>query len=106
MSKSYEDIVLGYLKNYREVGVEVKNILRRLDPDVEVYVFGSVVRGRYTASSDIDILVVTDDLERKYEMMVEVYKRVEAPIELHIITREKFNGWYRRFIPSDEVVEI
>ena len=106
MAKRYEDIILEYLKDYRKVGFEVKNILRRFDPDVEVYVFGSVIRGRYTASSDIDILVVTSDLAKKYEMMVEVYRRVEAPIELHITTREKFYGWYRRFIPADEIVEI
>lgn len=32
---------------------------------------------RYTASSDIDILVVVEDIGIKYEMMVKVYGEVE-----------------------------
>jgi len=74
------------LENYREVAEEVKRIVLELDPQAEVYVFGSVVRGLYTASSDIDILVITRNIDKKYEIMVEVYKRVEAPVELHIVT--------------------
>nr|BAJ49406.1 DNA polymerase beta domain protein region [Candidatus Caldarchaeum subterraneum] len=106
MSRSYEERLLEYMRRYREVGAEVKRILRKIDPDVRVFVFGSVVRGRYTAASDIDILVVTDDLSKKYEMMVEVYRSVEAPVELHITTPQKYRSWYSRFIPLDELVEI
>lgn len=106
LSRNYEARLLEYLRRYREVGAEVKRILKKFDPDVRVFVFGSVVRGRYTAASDIDILVVTDNLSRKYEMMVEVYKQLEAPIQLHITTPEKYRSWYSRFIPVDELVEI
>jgi predicted nucleotidyltransferase len=52
----------------------VKDIVLKLDPKAKVYVFGSVVRGDYTASSDIDILVVTSDIKLKYELMVAVYR--------------------------------
>ena len=106
MSRSYERRLLEYLRHYREVGSEVKRILKKFDPNVKVYVFGSVVRGRFTAASDIDILVVTNELSKKYEMMVEVYKEVEAPVEIHITTPEKYQSWYRKFIPSGEIVEI
>jgi predicted nucleotidyltransferase len=43
-----------------------------------------------TASSDIDVLVVTQRLEHKYEMMVAVYQRLDAPIELHVMDRKMF----------------
>lgn len=106
MSRSYEDSVLDLLRNYMEVAREVKRIVRSVDPDARVFVFGSVVRGRYTAASDIDILVVTDRDEEKYRIMVEVYKRVEAPVELHVTTPERFASWYMRFISPEELVEV
>jgi predicted nucleotidyltransferase len=39
---------------------DVKEQVLKLFPGAEVYLFGSVARGRYTAASDIDVLVVTD----------------------------------------------
>ncbi|MEM4969643.1 MAG: nucleotidyltransferase domain-containing protein [Sulfolobales archaeon] len=86
----YEDRVLRYLENYMEVARRAKEIIMEIDPEAEVYVFGSVVRGRYTAASDTDILVITRRIELKYLIMVEVYRRLEAPIELHITTPEIF----------------
>jgi len=106
MSRSYENTILEYLRNYMKVASEVKEIIKGIDSNAKVYVFGSVVKGRYTATSDIDILVVTERIEEKYRMMVEVYKRIKAPVELHITTPKKFASWYRRFIKSEEIVEV
>ncbi|MEM1611069.1 MAG: nucleotidyltransferase domain-containing protein [Sulfolobales archaeon] len=106
MSSGYEDRVLRYLKNYMEVARRAKEIIMEIDPEAEVYVFGSVVRGRYTAASDIDILVITRRIELKYLIMVEVYRRLEAPIELHVTTPEIFERWYRRFIAPEEMIKI
>lgn len=106
MSKPYELRALDYLKNYRDVAARVKEIVRAIDPKARVFVFGSTIRGRYTASSDIDILVLVEDISRKYEIMVEVYREVEAPVELHITSRELFEKWYRRFIDPNEIIEI
>jgi len=64
---------LEYLKNYRVVAERVKEIMRLLDPSAKIYVFGSVVRGLYTASSDVDILIITEKMNLKYDIMVAVY---------------------------------
>ena len=93
------------LKEYIAIARRVKDIIVRYDPKAKVYMFGSVVKGRHTAASDIDILVVTERVDLKYDMMVEVYRSLDAPIELHITTRDKFEGWYRRFI-DEEFIEI
>lgn len=90
----------------REIAEEVKAIVKEFDPHAEVYVFGSAVRGELTAASDIDILVVTERVDRKYEMMVSVYKRVNAPVELHVTTRETYRRWYARFIGREELVKV
>lgn len=106
MSKNYEDEILEYFKSYKEVGKKVKEIIKNLDSDAKILIFGSVVRGKYTASSDIDILVVTNKVEYKDRMRVEVYRQVKAPIELHITTPEKYRDWYLKFIEKDELYEI
>ena len=104
--ESCEDSALEQFRDYMGVAREVKDIVKRVDPNARVYVFGSVVRGRYTASSDIDILVVMERIEDRHRVMTEVYKRVKAPIELHITTSEKLSSWYKRFIEPGEMVEI
>lgn len=106
MSKPYELRVLEYLKNFKEVAEKVKEIARTIDPKIKVFVFGSVIRGRYTALSDIDILIIVESLNKKYDIMAEVYKEIEAPIELHVITKELFEKWYKKFIDQNEMIEI
>ncbi len=106
MSRQYEQKVLSYLRNFREVAKLVKEIVKKFDPEVRVYVFGSVVTQRFTGASDIDILVITKNIDRKYDMMVEVYRSTDAPVELHIVTPKLFEKWYRRFINDKELIEI
>ncbi len=53
MSRSYEDTLLEYLQNYMKIARKVKEIVKKVDPNARVYVFGSVVKGKYTAASDI-----------------------------------------------------
>jgi len=106
LSREYERELLNYLKNYMEVAREVKGILKTIDPQVKVYVFGSVVRGKFTAASDIDILAVTEAIEKKKEMIVEVYKKMKAPVELHVTSPNKFETWYMKFINANEIVEV
>ncbi|MEM2122637.1 MAG: nucleotidyltransferase domain-containing protein [Candidatus Bathyarchaeia archaeon] len=93
-------------KGYLAVAERVKAIVHGIDPSARVYLFGSTVRGEATAMSDIDILVVTEMVRRKYDIMVKVYKALKGPLELHIVDKAMFDGWYRRFIPREELVEV
>ena len=61
-------------------------------PDAEVYVFGSVVEGRYTAASDIDLLVVTKHAPKRLREKIDVILWLEDElglppgiIDLHIV---------------------
>lgn len=96
----YEHLVEDAMKR-REVFENLASYLRRLksivlkvDPKAEVYLFGSVVEGGYTYSSDIDILIVTkkDRLEI-LEMLVK--EEFTGFFELHIRKPEEA-AWYRR----------
>lgn len=106
MSSGYENKILDYLRNYRHVARKVKEIVSSIDPEARVFVFGSVVKGEYTASSDIDILIVSEKQDLKYDIMVRVYKEVEAPVELHVVSPEQFSSWYLRFIEENEMQEV
>ncbi len=105
MSSEYEVRVLQYLRDYMRVAKHVKEVVKRVDPEARVFVFGSAVTGKYTGASDIDILVITKELRRKYDIMVEVYRSTEAPVELHVVTEEQFLRWYKRFV-GDSIVEV
>jgi len=106
LSRAYNHSPVHYFKNYLEVAKRVKNIVHRFDPSAKVYVFGSVVKGEYTALSDIDILVVTSKLKLKYDIIVAVYSEVNAPVELHVTTPAVFEKWYLKFIEPEEIIEV
>jgi len=53
--------------------------VRKIDPSAEVYLFGSTATGKYTGASDIDILVITNNMNKKHDTMIEVYKSTKPP---------------------------
>jgi len=73
-----------------------------LGDKVKVVVFGSVVRGDYTPLSDLDILVISKkaDKVRYGEVMERVEEKVGELIgvEVHLVTPEIFERWYKKFI--------
>ena len=47
-------------KNLDKYLLMIKSVVRSIDPNAEVYLFGSVAENRHTLSSDIDVLVITN----------------------------------------------
>jgi len=73
----------------------IKETARKLDPDAETYLFGSVVENEYTYSSDIDVLIVTK-LEPA-RMNLELWKAgIKEPFEVHVQPPEKVDSYRRR----------
>ncbi len=98
---------LNHLRNYVSIAKKVKEVIRTYWPKAKVYVFGSVLGGRYTAASDIDILVVLNEKPNPKEVVevkATIYMEFDAPIQLHVVTEEELESWYKRFI--DEMVEV
>lgn len=68
-----------------------------LGDDVEVYVFGSAPRGEAIAASDVDILIVKEDVppekSNKLEIKLEIERKAGLPkthpFEIHIVDREE-----------------
>ena len=96
---------LAVLKNYMTYAKRAKEIALKYDPSAKVLVFGSVVRGDYTAASDIDLLVISDKEELRYEIEAGIREGVpEAPLEVHFATPQQYMTWYSKFI--DVFVEV
>jgi predicted nucleotidyltransferase len=96
---------LEALRRCREVAERAKEAAKRVAKDARVYVFGSVLTGRYTAASDIDILIVADiGRDVADRLKAEIYRSVDAPVEVHVATPEQFERWYRRFVDRLEEV--
>jgi predicted nucleotidyltransferase len=89
------------MSRFKEFLSDVKEFVKGFTPNAEVYLFGSYAEGRAVASSDIDILVIVDegDRARAEEVKVGVKRKyIDYPIEIHVITKEEFDRWYKRFI--------
>lgn len=93
----------------REVLLSVKGEVRSIAPTAEVYLFGSVAKGEFTAASDVDILVVLESFEEVnvYALKARIKSKYRSyPIELHVTDRSTFERWYRRFIKPEELREV
>jgi len=80
------------LKHYLRI---ILDSIRELDNLAEIYLFGSVVEGTYTYSSDIDVLVITNS--KPEEVISTLWsKGVETPFEIHVINKNVLNRYEKR----------
>ncbi|BCU67662.1 DNA polymerase subunit beta [Sulfolobales archaeon HS-7] len=82
---------------------KIKELVKLLDPEAEVYIFGSVAKGNYRPDSDIDVLVISDtlgiDLKSKVRTVEIVMEAINNRVfEIHVITRNEYEQWYKKFI--------
>ena len=92
----------------------VARVARRLYPGARVYLIGSVAEGTFTATSDLDILVVLprdpgprERLEAKMRIMLAAFDEglpLHYPVDLHVVGPEgfeRYKRYARRMIPLD-----
>jgi len=61
----------------------IKRKVQKIDPNAEIYIFGSVPEKNYTYSSDIDVLIVSKKDPDKIRL--ELWQSgIREPFELHI----------------------
>ncbi|MEM2031143.1 MAG: nucleotidyltransferase domain-containing protein [Archaeoglobaceae archaeon] len=97
-AKEYFENFIYYAEKIKKAAIEVLG-------NAEVFVFGSVVKGKATMASDIDLMIVSNQCPRliteRAKKIVEILKKAEidlfAPFEIHLINEREFE-WYRKFI--------
>ena len=75
-----------------------------LTKNAEVYLFGSFLkRKKFTASSDIDILVLIKDLEHseRAKVLTGIKRAIDFnPLfQIHLVNESEYR-WYKRFVKS------
>jgi predicted nucleotidyltransferase len=65
-SKEYAE----HIKKYKEVGKKIKDFVLSIYPESKIYIFGSIIEGKATLASDIDILIVVNKIskEERYKL--------------------------------------
>ncbi len=89
---------------------EVKKLAEKFFKNVKVLIFGSVVRNNYRPDSDIDILIISPEVPEgvfnQAEIKVKIKEKfLDAPFELHLVTPEQYETWYKGFI-KDDYIEV
>ena len=92
-----------YFKNHLRWAEEIKKEAQRNLKKVKVYLFGSAVKGKLGPGSDIDILIISEELRnpRKRSWVREkILEKIgrPSPFELHLITPLEYRNWYQKFI--------
>ena len=96
------ELILKYAAKRREVFenlneylAKIKKVVKNIDPQAEIYLFGSVAEGNYILSSDIDILIITDKPREK--ILTELWRNgINDPFEIHIYTVEYLELFKKR----------
>ena len=92
-----------YFRDFIKYAEKVKEIVKQRDPDARIMLFGSAVKGKLRPDSDVDLLIITDiaeKLDERIKLRMEIVKILGegSPFEIHIITDEEYENWYRKFI--------
>ena len=88
----YRAKIFENLPKYLRIIVDV---VKELDEEAEVYLFGSVAENRHTLSSDIDVLVLTS--RSPGEVLAKLWERgIKDPFEIHVVNKKMFEMYRRR----------
>jgi predicted nucleotidyltransferase len=90
----------------REYLEEIKNILTRQVPDCEARLFGSRVKGKARAYSDIDIILVSDaKLDwRVIERLKDAFSASRLPFMVDVLDWQTLSEEFKKALGADFVV--
>ncbi|UXD21296.1 DNA polymerase III subunit beta [Ignicoccus pacificus DSM 13166] len=105
---------LRELMRWKEVAKKIAEAAKEVLGDTEVYVVGGIAEGRFTAASDLDILIVSDKVpstSKKIWLKVEIREKafqkgvpLDYPLNLHMYNKKDFKEvkeYYKKMIRVD-----
>lgn len=96
-----------YFENYKFYCQKIKREAKEILGEVEVLVFGSIVRGKFSPNSDIDILIISKNLSENQEERAKIRTEIKSkispfsPFQIHLATPKEYQNWYQKFIKGD-----
>ncbi|MGQ9469690.1 MAG: nucleotidyltransferase domain-containing protein [Nitrososphaerales archaeon] len=88
---------LEIIKNWKEYLKRITWAAKKFLEDCEVYAFGSAIKGKLIAASDIDVLIITENLPKTILERARVKEKIEKlarlppyhPVQMHLITKDE-----------------
>ena len=92
------------LREWRTWVQRIAKISKELLPDAQVYVIGSTIRGDNVGGSDVDILIISQEIPGKAIEKAEIKAIIEEkldlppyhPFEIHLLTPQEAEPYLRR----------
>ena len=80
--------------------IQVKAILKKYVPEVEVWAFGSRVTGTAKVYSDLDLVVLGKDKlpQKQYYQLLEAFQESELPIRVDVLDWHRITPEFRKNI--------
>jgi hypothetical protein len=91
------------LKEWKRWVNKIAISAREIISEVEVFVFGSAVRGELTGGSDVDILIISNNLPERNIDRSKVKAKIEEranlpfchPFEIHLVNNEEASFYFK-----------
>jgi predicted nucleotidyltransferase len=93
-----------YFENYKFYSQKIKKEAEDILGAVELFVFGSIIKGKFRSNSDIDILIISKNLPQSQKERSKIRTKIKssinpfAPFQIHLATPEEYESWYKNFI--------
>jgi len=97
----------SHLDNLPYYRGEIEKFFQAELGEARVRFFGSMLTESFDAESDVDVLVVSTRkparLDGRSRLIAELRSSIgfSSPFEIHLITEEEYEDWYKHFLPAD-----
>lgn len=104
-AKEDEKYFKNYLKYAKIIKKEAEKVIRK---KIKGYVFGSILQKK-EIPQDIDILLISPefrDYKIRRKIRAKIFDKLGTlwPFEIHLITKDGYENWYRYFIKKKKKI--
>jgi hypothetical protein len=100
----------AYFKDYRFYCQRIKKRAESILGPVRVLVFGSIIRGEAAPGSDIDVLVISENLPDDHDERGKIKSEIKraagslSPFQIHLVTKDEYIRWYQPFVKEFDTI--
>jgi predicted nucleotidyltransferase len=99
-----------FFSRINDIAKEIEKKAKEIFEDAEVYITGSYARGEHTLSSDLDILIVSEEIPEKFtfEWYRDVIFRLtdDLRVNVHLLNRRKLSKLKKLYSPMIPVSSL
>lgn len=88
------------IKHNKKYLKRINNNIKKILPEAQTFLFGSILENKLVAGSDIDILIIAKVPKSQMEragIIVKIEKAAKLPyvhpFDFHLLTQEEFGDW-------------